>query len=58
MDSKVRANERHFVCIKLCLLREGETMLKVCADSKSAVAGIRSSYTTSGKIPNNFNASH
>lgn len=24
MDSKVRATERHFVCVKLCLLRDGK----------------------------------
>lgn len=34
MDSKVSPNERHFVCVMIYLLRDNETMLKVCDDSQ------------------------
>lgn len=34
MDSKVSSNERRFVCVKVYLLRDSETMLKVWEDSQ------------------------
>lgn len=36
----VRPNERRFVCVKVYLLRDSETMLEVCDDFKSEVTGI------------------
>lgn len=53
MDSKVSPKERRLVCVMIYLLRDSETMLKVCDDSKIAGTGMRKRYTTLGKSPNN-----